>query len=314
VNGAAWCEVDAPAKVNLFLEVLARRSDGFHELETVMLAIDLRDRVRARRTQDGRVRCALSGPQASGDIPADERNLAVRAAQAALALARSAGAAGERDGLELELDKHIPSQAGLGGASSDAAAAFAAVEGALGWSAQPTPAASALAALGSDCVFFRRAATSGLALCRGRGELVTPLPPPPSGAALVVITPDVGAPTARVYAHLAEPLSWSESTRSLPQCFNSETCAASPWRERIECFNRLEDAACAAVPPLGRWRTALGQGLSEKFCLSGSGASFFALCSSVSSARAVLSGALAALDGAGLRPRGAWLVRPFRRP
>ncbi len=312
-----WVERAAPAKVNLFLEVLARRPDGYHELETVMLALDLADRVRARRSSRSGVSCTLSGPQASPDVPSDERNLAVRGALAALALARSKGAAAPGEGVLLELEKHVPSQAGLGGASSDAAAAFAAVESVFQLHCSEEEACAALAALGSDCVFFRRAATSGLALCSGRGERVEPLAPAPADLAALVVTPDSGAPTALVYARLESPLSWAASRRSVPECFNFATSRPGAWPADLPCFNRLEEAACAAVPALERWRAVLaaldGGSGGGRFCLSGSGSSFFSLRPSRAQAEQLKQRALAALARAGLEPRGVWVCAPMLR-
>ncbi len=313
MSAAEWFERAAPAKVNLFLEVLERRPDGYHELETVMLALDLADRVRIRRAPRPGVRCTLSGPFASADVPRDERNLAVRAALAALALARRMGALGEFEGVELELEKWVPSQAGLGGASSDAAAAFAAVESALGLSFDEREACAALAALGSDCVFFRKAATSGLALCTGRGEIVSALAPAPENLAVVVVTPDFGAPTAQVYAQLASPLSWAQSRRSLPECFRSATSRGSFWSPASRCFNRLEEAAFAALPALADWREILNANGSAQFSLSGSGSSFFCLCPSRAAAEELRLTVLAELERAGRHWRGVWACAPIHR-
>jgi hypothetical protein len=124
--------VRAPAKVNLSLAVLGKRPGGFHEVETSMLALELSDLLELAREPGGRVRIELSGAHASADIPRDETNLAARAARAALELARSA------DGLVVRLEKHIPSGSGLGGGSSDAAAAWIGAATLLGldpWSA-----------------------------------------------------------------------------------------------------------------------------------------------------------------------------------
>lgn len=313
MSATGWVERAAPAKLNLFLEVLAKRPDGYHELETVMLALELADRVRVRRARGDGVSCTVTGPYASSDVPRDERNLALRGVQAALALLRSSGAADAGDGLELELEKHVPSQAGLGGASSDAAAAFAAVEAAFGVRCEEADACAALAALGSDCVFFRRVATSGLGLCTGRGERVVALAPAPADLAALVVTPDFGAPTALVYGSLGSPLSWADARRSLPQCFISATSPARSWPAAPRCFNRLEEAACRAVPALSHWRVVLDGVAGARFSLSGSGSSFFGLCPSRAQAEQLKERALAALAAAGLSPRGVWVCAPMRR-
>lgn len=318
MSAGPWFTALAPAKINLFLEVLARRPDGYHELETLMLAVDLCDRLRARRVDAPGVRLSVSGPQASSDLPLDGRNLAVRAALSALELAQRAGALGEALGIELELEKHIPSQAGLGGASSDAAAAFALVESMLEWKCEELAAQSALAALGSDCAFFRTAGRTGFARCTGRGELVEPLAPRRDLVALLLVTPDVGAPTPLVYRSLADPLCWRDDLRSLAARFNPGTSlAAAPAESGASAdpfapFNRLEDAACSAIQRLAAWREFLKRHAPARFCLSGSGSSFFALFDTPAKADAELRRLLEAGRNAGFAPRGAWVVRPFR--
>lgn len=312
MSSAGWSEVEAPAKLNLFLEVLARRADGYHELDTVMLAIDLCDRLRARRTSGGEVVLRVHGEHATADIPVDARNLAVRAASEALALARAAGAATLEDGLELELEKRIPSQAGLGGASSDAAAALRAAELALTWSASEAQAEALLAALGSDTVFFRRAASLGMARCTGRGERVEAVGSVPAVRAALVVTPDLGAATPLVYRALENPLRWAADRRTLQSCFTSETSGGEARGGAWRPFNRLEDAACRALPRLQTWRDALQSASDGRFCLSGSGSSFFALLDNPALAHALRTRVVSALQRAGLAPRGAWVVQPLR--
>jgi 4-diphosphocytidyl-2-C-methyl-D-erythritol kinase len=113
--------VAAHAKVNLFLRILAREDGGFHQLETAFQLLDLADDLVVTRTPGG-VELALDGP----DLGAPDDNLAVRAARAALAVT------GERFGVRIELTKRIPARAGLGGGSSDAAAALLAVNALAG--------------------------------------------------------------------------------------------------------------------------------------------------------------------------------------
>src|SRR4030095_2897871 len=108
----------APAKLNLELAVLGKRPDGYHEVDTLLLALDLADELELVRTSAAGVRVELAGPFASADIPADGSNLAARAAQQVLDLA------GGQGGIALRLTKNIPSGSGLGGGSADAAAAW----------------------------------------------------------------------------------------------------------------------------------------------------------------------------------------------
>lgn len=173
----------APAKVNLSLDVLGRRPDGYHDLETVMAPVSLFDALEARPAAEG-VSLAVEGAA----IPADETNLVLRAWRAAEALA------GRPLPARLRLAKRIPAGAGMGGGSSDAAAALLAAA-ALHGLAFPLLAAAA-ERIGSDVPFFLQ---DGFALCTGRGERVEPFPGWP-GLWLVILFPGFSCPTAAVYA------------------------------------------------------------------------------------------------------------------
>lgn len=333
--GGEWVSEVAPAKVNPFLEVLGRREDGFHEVELTLLALELGDVVRARATRSGTIELRVEGPFASADIPLDARNLAWSGAAAALAVAHERG---ERAaGLELVVTKNVPSQAGLGGGSSDAAAALRASERALGLEVGDERALAALARLGSDCVFFHAARRTGHALARGRGERIELLEPAAPELAVLVLTPDVGAPTAAVYRALRQPLREGAPPRTLPpelRALSSRAAAQQPLDARafppqrasdpraaphesappepapLVPFNRLEPAALDAVPALRPWRAFLDRVAPGAFVLSGSGSSFFALFPSHPAAAATLEALRRALPAASLHPRGLWLTRP----
>ena len=297
----------APAKVNPWLAILGRRDDGYHEVDTALLALDWCDRVTARRIDGGGVELELRGPAVSPDVPADERNLAWRAAERVLAEARRAKEVAPDVGLGLVLEKHLPSRAGLGGGSSDAIAAALAALAVLGieWSGARL---SALAAeLGSDTVFFADAA-SGFARCTGRGERVAPLAVPagPVGLSIAVLTPIVEAPTGAVYAALGARAGLSGS--GLPGVRNPPSFGSSfldlPLNSlRAQLFNDLEPAALAAVPELSEWRRVLDRVGADHFRLSGSGSSFFGLFDEASVASQCLAeiASLASEQGLGLR-------------
>ncbi len=315
-----WVSEVAPAKVNPFLEVLGRRDDGFHEVELTLLALELGDIVRARATRSGTIELGVDGPFASADIPLDARNLAWSGAAAALAVAHERG---ERAaGLELVVTKNVPSQAGLGGGSSDAAAALRASERALGLAVGDERACAALSKLGSDCVFFHAARRTGHALARGRGERIELLEPASSELAVLVLTPDVGAPTAAVYRALGQPLRGGAPPRAFPPELRALAFRVAPQRasDRLALqplvsaplvpFNRLELAALDAVPALRPWRALLDRVAPGAFVLSGSGSSFFALFPSHPAAAATLEDLRRALPAASLLPRGLWLTRP----
>lgn len=260
---AAW----APAKVNPWLEVLGRRGDGFHELDTTMLALGLRDRVSVRRRREEGISLRVQGPQASEDIPTDRSNLVWRGAEAVLDLARgrARSAVDAFGGLEIRLEKHIPSRAGLGGGSSDAAAAVLASSLALGIELDAEEEGRLLSGLGSDCAFFAAARATGHGRCRGRGEQVEAWPAPPP-CWIVLLTPDVPCPTGAIYGALATQGGLEGVRRPVEY---------APGTVPEAAFNRLEGAALTAQPDLSDWRAWLDASGHRGFCLSGSGSSFF---------------------------------------
>ena len=162
VRSVRTLELVAPAKVNLVLEVIGRRSDGYHNIDTVMTTVDLADRVRI--TPHSQLDVSLTGEHAAGIAEADE--ISARAAQAL------AVACGREPCVRIEVQKRIPHAAGLGGGSSDAAAVLRGLNALwdLDWPLERLEAVAA--AIGSDVPFFLH---GGVARCTGRGERVEPL-------------------------------------------------------------------------------------------------------------------------------------------
>jgi 4-diphosphocytidyl-2-C-methyl-D-erythritol kinase len=187
----AAVRMPAHAKVNLFLRVLARETDGFHGLETLFCLVDLADELRAERRESGGITIEVEG--ADVGPPAD--NLALRAAAAVLAATR------ERFGVHLTLAKRIPPRAGLGGGSSDAAAALVAVNRLAGDAVPRHELLQLAAKLGSDVPFFLSGAP--LALAWAHGERLLRLPPLPAAPALLLLPP-VPISTPDAYAWVDE--------------------------------------------------------------------------------------------------------------
>lgn len=295
----------APAKINPRLDVLGKRADGYHEVETFLLAIDLEDALTAEITTHGRIRLTLAGSQLSPDIPSDARNLAVRAAESALELARARGRARATDGVDLHLEKRIPSQSGLGGASSDAAAAWLSTMRLFDVAIDPRERDAALAALGSDTVFFA-AASSGAAWCTGRGEIVEPAPSPRDWT-IALVVPAVVCPTAQVYRAFSPPLSRAALASRVPR---SDWTKTPPHAARAHLGNSLEPAALTAVPGLAPWRALLDELGLAHFRLSGSGSAHFGLYAEPAHATDDLRRIQALAGARGLALRFAGLVRP----
>lgn len=259
----------APAKINLWLDVLGKRADGFHELDTVMLALDWADELHVERAE--RFALEVRGAAASADIPSDERNLVWRAAQSVW---RAGGGVG---GLALALEKRVPSQAGLGGGSADAAAAALCAARLLGGPAALQLVQPALAALGSDCAFFA-AAPGGVARCRGRGEQVEPLAALPLALEVVIFAPAIACPTPAVYRALAAPpLDEALERPGPPPSPPPGLASACIDTLRASLANALEVAALEAFEELRRVRAWLDARGAEHFRLSGSGSTFFGL-------------------------------------
>ncbi|HWL42295.1 MAG TPA: 4-(cytidine 5'-diphospho)-2-C-methyl-D-erythritol kinase [Ilumatobacter sp.] len=221
--------VVAPAKLTLSLKVTGVRADGYHLIDAEMVSLDLHDRLTIHPAEHTSL--AASGPYAAG-VPLDDTNLVARALDLAGRPAR------------VELVKQIPHGGGLGGGSSDAAAALRWA----GWA--PTPQALVLAAtLGADVAYCL---AGGRARVRGIGEIIDPLPPEPRTITLVI--PPLRVSTPAVYAawdHLGGPT------------------ASGP--------NDLEPAAVNLYPEMQHWCERIGEACGVRPRLAGSGATWFVL-------------------------------------
>jgi 4-diphosphocytidyl-2-C-methyl-D-erythritol kinase len=263
--------IQTPAKLNLFFEVLAKRGDGYHEIETLICPISLFDTVHFRAESSGCVEfhCVVSrgfGEKENaglGLIPRGCDNLAVRAVE----LLRTR--AGIRAGALLGLVKRIPAVSGLGGGSSDAAAALTAAN--IGWKLDwPVSELARLAAeLGSDIPFFL---AGGSAICRGRGERIDPVQNF-GELHFVVVRPPEGLSTPAVYGHCL-PAANAKSVAPLIAAIRSGNVGVAG---RL-LFNRLEPAASR----LSSWIVRLQRIFQQSDCLghgmSGSGSAYFGLC------------------------------------
>jgi 4-diphosphocytidyl-2-C-methyl-D-erythritol kinase len=183
----------APAKINLFLHIVGRRSDGYHLIESVFQLIDWQDTIHLSLRPEGK----LSREDLGGTGPAlPAHDLCLRAAQALR------DATGCKLGAHIELEKRIPSQAGMGGGSSDAATCLLGLN--LLWDLrQPLSKLEQIGlSLGADVPFFIRGRNAWVS---GIGETIEPLPPGvlPSGQRIIVVKPENGLPTPAIFAHSA---------------------------------------------------------------------------------------------------------------
>ena len=285
--------VRVPAKLNLFLEIVRRRDDGFHEIDSLMAPISLRDQLSFHWRDDEQVRLqctwndAADGAEkndfvenpASGSgvspcdgtsgsgIPCDERNLVVQAIRAVLT------ATGRRDGFDITLVKRIPVESGLGGGSADAAATLVAVNRLCGAPLSTAELAGLAAKLGSDVPFFL---AGGVARCGGRGEILEPVTGPAQPLHFVLIRPADGFSTATAY-RLCRPAAVSGDRRKIDEMLDAWTID-DPQRIGAALFNRFEPIVAAHSAGV---RKTLERLRREPVCgagMSGSGTCCFALC------------------------------------
>lgn len=253
--------VAAPAKLNLFLEIRGKRPDGYHDLESLMVAVNLFDTLEITDRPDGVIEltCEPAG------LPTGPENLVYKAADRL----RSRSGNPEALGASIRLVKRIPTQAGLAGGSSDAAAALLSLNRLWKLYLSLTELAAVAAEVGSDVAFFL---SLPAAWCTGRGEIVSPEVPSRSFDC-VLVCPPVGVATAAVYRSLVPSDSHvdGEAARAAFRAGDPDALGAA-------LFNRLQPAAIHLAPVVETVYRRLA-GLNPAGCLmSGSGSAVFALC------------------------------------
>jgi 4-diphosphocytidyl-2-C-methyl-D-erythritol kinase len=258
-------EKPSPCKVNLLLNILGKRADGFHELETVMHPIDLCDVLVLERQGTG-IRLTCSEPS----LPTDARNLVYRAAAAFLEAAKST------EGLRLHLEKRIPLAAGLGGGSGNAATTLLGLNELFGGPLAAERLQSIAASLGSDVPFFLQRKP---ALATGRGERIQPVDwlPALRGVFCLLVHPGFGIATAWAYQQLAHfPAALNgqpgRGKKLLGLLQTAELKTAAP-----EFYNSLEAPALKKYPLLGLFQEFLRAHGAAATLMSGSGSTTFAL-------------------------------------
>ena len=255
----------ALAKVNLFLRVLSRETDGYHGIETLLSLISLADTLSAERRDTRGVTIDVAGP----DVGPPEENLALRAAAMVL------DSVGHRFGVHLTLTKRIPVRAGLGGGSSDAAAALHAANRLAGDAIPRHELLQLAGRLGSDVPFF--CAGAPLALAWNRGERILRLPPLPAAPALL-LTPKIQISTADAYG-------WVDQARESAGRRGSvalDLDALSGWGDIARMVgNDFESPVFSRHPEVRSAFEAL-VGTHPLLCrMSGSGSALFAIYRSV---------------------------------
>jgi len=252
-------DIKAPAKINLTLEVLAKRPDGFHEIRSVIQTIDLYDSLRFRSNRQLRFSC-------------DKPDFIVEESLVSRAAAMLQEASGSAEGATIEIKKRIPMVAGLGGDSSDAAAVLSGLNKLWKLGLSPAKLLELAPKLGSDVPFFLY---GGTALVEGRGEKIKALPPLPRRWVVLLVPPfsRVKGKTTKLYASL-KPGHYTDGqiTEKLVKVLNE----GRGFKPSL-LFNTFENVAFELFPKLGLYRDHFIKLGAYNVHLAGSGPALFAV-------------------------------------
>ncbi|KAA8492423.1 4-diphosphocytidyl-2-C-methyl-D-erythritol kinase, chloroplastic [Porphyridium purpureum] len=255
----------SPAKINVFLRILGKRPDGFHELASLFQAVSLQDNLHFERKDDDdtardSMECNVAG------IPTDDSNLILKA----LAVFRERTGCTQK--FHVKLDKRVPFEAGLGGGSANAATTLWAVNEMCGRPATDEQLAEFGAQFGSDISFFL---SSGTAYCTGRGEILRSLPPLTKPSAMFIVKPNFGLSTGKVF----QTMDYERLSKRDPELLLNEIMesANEGLISPAACLNDLEEPSFRLEPKMGELKTKLASFGFDIVLMSGSGTSFFCI-------------------------------------
>ncbi|MFC1868420.1 4-(cytidine 5'-diphospho)-2-C-methyl-D-erythritol kinase [Thermodesulfobacteriota bacterium] len=258
--------IKAPAKVNIRLKITGRRSDGYHELVSIMVPVNLYDMLELKALPfDGHIKIACEG----FEVPTDEGNLIYRAAESFMSLT------GIDDGVSVKLTKNIPVAAGLGGGSSDAAATLLALNKIYSGPLSGTGLHDLAVKLGADVPFFLHCTPS---LATGIGEILEPIKNWPEFW-YVIVTPPIRISTSWAYENLKLELTTGEYDY-IVNFLKNDAINISHILE-----NDLEKVTSASFPVINTIKKLLKDAGAEGAIMSGSGPSLFGLFSFADKAR-----------------------------
>lgn len=271
---------NAPAKINLYLDVMQKRPDSFHDIKSIMHTVQLSDIVTVETKNGGGIRLFCS----NSELPTDSRNLAFRAAEMFFEKAGIDGAC------EIHIEKNIPVAGGLAGGSTDAAAVLKLLNALC---KEPLDQSALLrlgAEIGSDVPFC---ISGGCALCTGRGEIMTPLPVLPETLCVIanagesVSTPEAYKMLDRLYGeHLSDDLGDIDAAVAAVERGDMGSLYKS-------AFNIFENNVLAVCPKAHRIRDEFSECGAALSMMSGSGSTVFALFESEDAARRAVQAARA---------------------
>ncbi|MBN1627607.1 MAG: 4-(cytidine 5'-diphospho)-2-C-methyl-D-erythritol kinase [Deltaproteobacteria bacterium] len=252
--------IKAPAKINIHLKVTGRRPDGYHELVSIMVPVEIFDIIDLKVSSDAQIRINCMGRE----IPADDSNLAYRAAGDFMSRA------GIRDGISISLVKNIPVAAGLGGGSSDGAAVLLALNNMYSRPLSQAELHKLALNLGADVPFFLMEAPC---LATGVGEILEPIRNWPE-AWYIIVTPPIQVSTAWVYRNLKLKLTTGEYDYIVKTLKNGNFTISGLLE------NDLETVTTASFPLINTLKKLLVDAGAEGAIMSGSGPSVFGVFAS----------------------------------
>lgn len=262
----------APAKINLSLDVIRKRGDGYHDVEMIMTSIDLADRIELESLDKNKIQISLE----SRYVPSDERNLAYKAAQI------FKEAYGIKQGVHIRIDKSIPVSAGLGGGSTDAAAVLRGLNRLWSLNIPLEELADLGSTIGADVAFCVYGNT---AIARGYGEQIEKLPSPPP-CWVILAKPDIGVSTRTIFAQIEVDKLFHPNTsavmHALKQKDFNKLCT--------NMGNSLEQITFGMHPLVLRIKEAMIQAGATGVLMSGSGPTVYGLTEHQSKAIRIYNG------------------------
>jgi 4-diphosphocytidyl-2-C-methyl-D-erythritol kinase len=264
----------APAKVNLTLKIIAQRSDGYHDIESVVQKISVFDKITLKRMKNSGIEVKCSMPS----VPSGPENLAHRAASLLL---RASGMSSR--GISITIEKHIPPGAGLGGGSSDAATVLMGLTNLFDISLPHEKLQEIASEIGSDVPLFLHPSPS---LITGRGENVKPAPAW-IRAFFVVVYPGFEVSTSWAYANFRLTKNPRKYTISTLHKVERGEMAPNRWQDFL--VNDLEPAVTRRHPEISRCKNDLVQLGARASLMSGSGSAVFGLFEDLSTAKKAAS-------------------------
>ena len=263
--------LQAAAKINLYLDILGRRSDGYHEIESIIQSVRLYDKIILRlKGREIKIRCTHP------EVPLDEENTCYRAAEILLTVL------GMRQGLEIEIQKNIPIGSGLGGGSADAAATLIGMRKLFQIDIPFSDLSKLALQSGSDVPFCL---IGGTALVRGKGEKIIPLPPLKNGW-FILVDPGISISTSWVYSRLQGKLTKKRlNIKLIKELIKKEGMRGV---SKFPLYNKLEEVVIERFPTLRDIKAKLIEAGATGALMTGSGSTIFAVAEDEERVKSIL--------------------------